>query len=300
MLSDEIKQQAVEYARHLVSDQDSDSASTYKRLLEIGKRLNVERIEPNCTVGDGCVSRIRNGAFVVFYKSENPLVRRRYTVAHEFAHIVLERFYPHIGCETLRARRQGESSTLEKFVNRIASELLMPEPLFVNLLKAAERDLPYNISSATKSIVEWVQARLGVSQSAVLFRLIELQHLDAILGRVFTDTGKSVNYVSEHGRVKLADTWQAELKAISDNVATTDLVGSGHLNAVFSGRQVVVDCDVWFRTIAPRKCVGELGRTPGVIGISNREYWIVGWKWMKSHGHDLSCNARNNRYHGRK
>lgn len=158
----------------------------------------------------------------------------------------------------------------------------MPEPLFVSLLKAAEQDWSDNGSSATKSIVESVQARLGVSQSRALFRLVERQSLDAVLWRLFSDTGRPVPYVSEHGRIQLANTWREEMQAICENVATSDSKGSGQLNAVLSGRRIVMDCDVWSRTIAPRKSVGKSGRAAADFVVKSGEYWIVSWEWMKA------------------
>lgn len=282
MLDSQIKDQAIEYARQLVSDQTQSDVSTCRRLREIARRLNVQRIEPNCTVGDGCVSRIHNDAFVIFYKSSNPPARRTYTVAHELGHIVLEKFYPHIGRENQLTRRQSVSSPLEKFVNRIASEIIMPEKLFANLLNAEEKSRT-GIRDV-KQIIESIQSKLNLSQSAVLFRLTELQCLDTVLVRMFSDTNRLVQYLSEHGQIQLADTWHEEIVEICKSVRNCELSTYGQLNTIIAGRLTVIDCNAWFRKIIPRnsrdKSISTRSARTNILG-PNREYWVVGWKWTE-------------------
>ncbi|HEY2600005.1 MAG TPA: ImmA/IrrE family metallo-endopeptidase, partial [Thermoleophilaceae bacterium] len=105
------------------------------------------------------------GKAVIGVNKDHAVVRRRFTVAHELAHYVLqhvERF--HLDLTTINSLDgdpPGYEPQLERDANNFAAELLMPEPWVVSL------------ASKEVSVLE-LSRRFRVSQEAMGFRLVNL------------------------------------------------------------------------------------------------------------------------------
>src|SRR5437016_998238 len=87
--------QSIEWAKRLVETHTKPAASAGERLREIGKKLNVTRIEPGAVRTAGFLSRLPDRSFAIYYANDCGIARRRFTVAHELGHLVLERFHKH-------------------------------------------------------------------------------------------------------------------------------------------------------------------------------------------------------------
>jgi hypothetical protein len=123
-------------------------------LEAVQNRLNVKRIETEDLPFSGELRRGRNGFTIVLSKHLSPS-RRRFTVAHELGHAILETTGP-------RCPRFG--SELERLCDMLATEILMPHSLFRTL--AQER---LSISKV------WELSRVfGTSLTATALRGAEL------------------------------------------------------------------------------------------------------------------------------
>jgi IrrE N-terminal-like domain len=124
-------------------------------------------VHPALELGDGISGKLardakRGGAsgYAIFVNASEPLVRQRFTVAHEIAHFVLHR--DRVGDELVddafyRSRLSGR---LEAEANRMAADILMPFPLIKELMRSEGlRDIP------------GLARRLQVSQAALKIRL---------------------------------------------------------------------------------------------------------------------------------
>jgi len=125
-------------------------------------RLNVVGIEEDDdlpVVGE--LRRAGRGFRIVCASGQSP-VRRRFTIAHELAHAILESTGP-------RAPRVG--SELERLCDRLAGEILMPEVAFRSELG----DRP--VDGAT---IRALSARFQASLSAVAIRCSELRSISVL------------------------------------------------------------------------------------------------------------------------
>ena len=179
-VSNDVRVQAIQHAKDLVKSQNSLKQSPHDRLCEIAGKLNVSKISPGACRSQGFLKRKQDGSFAIYYCADHPKTRRRFTVAHELGHIVLEKYLPHISPENnIVHRGYQRNSSLEKTVDRIASELLMPEGL-------VEANIERTKEGAKKYFsLRKLRKQLGVSESASVFRLVEIASLNAVLVRYF-------------------------------------------------------------------------------------------------------------------
>src|SRR5438132_1415489 len=125
---------SLERAKRLVAGHLDPAVPPGDRLREIGEKLKVTRIEVGATRAAGFLDKQADGTFAICYAND-PLEKRRFTVAHELAHLILNRYYKHLDLDRAQSKPGAHTSAIEKAVNRIAAELLMPEALVVLLLK---------------------------------------------------------------------------------------------------------------------------------------------------------------------
>ncbi len=90
-------------------------------LNAIGQKIGVTAIVSEALPASGELRRDGKN-YVVAFSSELPPTRRRFTIAHEFGHVLLER---------CGARNVKDSPELERLCDAIASELLLPRELFL-------------------------------------------------------------------------------------------------------------------------------------------------------------------------
>ena len=99
--------------------------------------------------------------YEIFVNGQHPLVRRRFTIAHELAHFILHRDEIGNGITDDVLYRSGLSNKMEKEANQLAADILMPWKLLDPILDSGESDIcklanMFEVSPSTMSI------RLGV------------------------------------------------------------------------------------------------------------------------------------------
>ncbi|PZU67823.1 MAG: ImmA/IrrE family metallo-endopeptidase [Sphingobium sp.] len=103
------------------------------------------------------------GGFDIFVNQDHPEVRRRFTIAHEIAHVIL---HPHLigdGITDDALLRSGLSNSVEAQANRLAADILMPreklnEFISNGVTSVAQLAKTFNVSEQSMAI------RLGVPQ----------------------------------------------------------------------------------------------------------------------------------------
>jgi hypothetical protein len=90
-------------------------------LESLGEKLRVRSIVGESLPASGELRRAGKD-YIVVYASDMPPARRRFTVAHEFGHILLER---------CGARQIKDSPEIERLCDSIASEILLPQAIFL-------------------------------------------------------------------------------------------------------------------------------------------------------------------------
>jgi Zn-dependent peptidase ImmA (M78 family) len=104
------------------------------------------------------------GGFDIFVNASHPEVRRRFTIAHEIAHIVL---HPHLigdGITDDALLRSGLSNAVEAQANRLAADILMPrdklnEFLVKGITSVKELASRFQVSEQAMAI------RIGIPQA---------------------------------------------------------------------------------------------------------------------------------------
>ncbi len=115
--------QSLEEAIRVVANRFLEGVSVPPTDLDlIRQRLNICAIDTEDLPFSGELRRDRSGFRIVCSKHLS-LTRRRFTIAHEMAHAILETTGP-------RCPRVGNE--LERICDRLASELLMPKQVFVD------------------------------------------------------------------------------------------------------------------------------------------------------------------------
>lgn len=103
------------------------------------------------------------GGFDIFVNANHPEVRRRFTIAHEIAHVIL---HPHLigdGITDDALLRSGLSNSVEAQANRLAADILMPRDKLNECIQGGMTSVPilarhFQVSEQSMAI------RLGVPQ----------------------------------------------------------------------------------------------------------------------------------------
>jgi Zn-dependent peptidase ImmA (M78 family) len=250
-----------------------------QRLREIAKKLNVSRIEAGAIRAAGYLKTEPDESYAIFYANEM-VERRRFTVAHELAHIILNRFHKHLavahtkGIVAARRFRPARPGAIEKAVDRIAAELLMPEQLVIPLLKEqcnVQREQSPESVIDRRKVLHTVGKALGVSEWALVLRLFELTDLLAVrLEFGWIDQGLFDNESrmrvsqSTHTRFQI-DSYCFPTQAALERPDGWEL--PVRVKTVWGPR--TVHCQAWRRPVGR----GQLG---------GQRTWVVGWTWNAS------------------
>ena len=287
----ELQRRAIEYARALVEDQVSCDVSPYDRLWQIARQLNVAKIEPGAVRTDGFVKRLSNGQFAIYYACKSSLQRRRYTVAHELGHLVLEEFLPHVDHTDSTARSRGVHSSIERTVDRIAAELIMPERLSLAAIESAAREARDSHGRINKfAVVNEARLRLGVSLTAMMLRMAELSDLLAVVCWQEFDLATNTQVSRKVRTSEHIDLSCIKTKTMIDSIAPRFVAG------VFDGcgaHDVVIDTYWGLRRITCNSVMRRIDLDrPGLFG-----YWSIGWTWNMPDipEFDDSCQCSQNR-----
>lgn len=140
----------------------SEKARTSENLETLARNLGVDRIQDEELPYDGGIFREPDGRLVIKLNAYNPFTRRRFTLAHEIAHLLLG---------TVPGLRSTcrEDPVLERACDCIAAELLMPSELAPAFIRTLGPPSPEKLSIIAK--------RYGVSLHAAAIRVRDDFHL---------------------------------------------------------------------------------------------------------------------------
>lgn len=223
-------------------------------LHAVGKLLGVTSIEPRAIGADGYVGPLSTGELAIRYREGNTEERNRFTIAHEFGHIILARVQ---GC-SIGVKQRGTKSDYaeERTVDRIAAELLLPEALLTKLLceRTQKGENRWDSINALRHCFH-------VSTSTLALRILELPRLVSVLFRIREQSrgfqcsvteGRDIQFLCP--TAELADKLSRDkLRAAKHNILISlygekyDLILQGHER--------------------PLRAASGL----------TREYWCIGW-----------------------
>ena len=115
-----------EAVKHVIADLIQGVACPPTNLEDVGLKVGVKEICYESFPGSGELYREKDG-YRILCSSDQPPSRQRFTVAHELAHVILER-------TGRNAPRAGKS--VERVCNMLAAECLMPTSVFEARLPA--------------------------------------------------------------------------------------------------------------------------------------------------------------------
>lgn len=229
---------AVELAKQI-----GKSSSTFPpNLMELARRLQVYAVEPANISIDGYLGRLANGELVIRYKETNSRVRNRFTIAHELGHILL---YRASGREIpdRTTRSLVRCSFEERYANRLASELLMPQELIEDAI--------------TTNGIQWKTIyqqcrRFDVSFTAMLMRFLEVSVQPFVVLKATLDptnpqlVSRCRCLVSQQHRILFARPPIFEAQDIIDASEDGRLCG---LTVFVANKQIRLNCnnDGWLR-----------------------------------------------------
>lgn len=230
----------------------------------IAKRLEVREIVPAPLRAEGCLVRLEDGAFRISYRQDRPRPRRRFTVAHELAHIIVARIAgPDIPGRL--ERNPQDYSEVEKLADRVAASLLMPSELFVDRLwNCCVYERRNRGSISNKKVVDELGRMFGVSVSAVVIRLFEIRSLMTFWACIPVDYQPPED---TRLRIRMSSHQPCESESrLAQRLLKESSIRRHQVDVSTPVAPCTLSCDGWVR--------------PGIGKQSNvQQYWVVGWKW---------------------
>lgn len=270
-----IRLAAIARARSLVMHHNAGTPAT-ERLEALKRSLGVSSIEAESMHSSGSVRRRPDGRFEVRYSNTLRPTRRNFTVAHELGHIVLDQFLPHMAQVRPNERTMagGRYCAIERLVDRLASELLMPENAIAEALRAecVQQRSEGAIRIRYLQAIAALRAKFEVSETALVLRLQELPQLKTIHVRISRNRRitrcDSPRIVVRHSSGVRVIPSANRPKPVSKFLETC-VDGAYHDILLRSAcRTRVLPCQGW-----TRKLQTDWGKL--------EEYCIVGWTWNR-------------------
>ena len=115
-----------EAVKHVVAELVRGVTCPPTNLVDIGRKIGAQEISYESFPGSGELHK-KKGGYRIVCSSDQPRSRQRFTVAHELAHVILER-------TGRNAPRAG--SSVERVCDMLAAECLMPTSVFEARLPA--------------------------------------------------------------------------------------------------------------------------------------------------------------------
>lgn len=107
-------------------------------LENLAHRLGVNRIAAESLPFEGGVFELPGGELVIKINSQSSVSRKRFTLAHEIAHLLLD------SVPAFR-KAQGTDAALERACDAIAAELLIPTGVATNFVRGLGQPSPENL-----------------------------------------------------------------------------------------------------------------------------------------------------------
>lgn len=148
-------------------------------VFSLAKSIGINFIDHKLSDDISGVLIINNGIGSIGYNSNHPIVRQRFTVAHEIGHFVLnhsregsvfiDQPSKHMTTKLYRNSNSSSGENLQEIeANNFAASLLMPKKHVIPQSKN------YSISDLTGNGIEKMAKVFNVSTQSMIFRLINL------------------------------------------------------------------------------------------------------------------------------
>lgn len=152
-------ERALNYCQKLSGNSENRYCSVEELISDNEELELVLRPMANC---DGALEKLDENRFRILVNSNNPETRRRFTMAHEFAHYQLHRNeIDNLPIDEKILFRDDNRDSREYAANEYAASILMPESEFLSML-----DEELNGTFDSSKLAE----RFHVSKAAVEFR----------------------------------------------------------------------------------------------------------------------------------
>jgi Zn-dependent peptidase ImmA (M78 family) len=145
-------------------------------IFEIAAKMDLQLIEYNLGSETSGVLVINNGKGTIGYNPKDPLVRRRFTIAHELGHYLMHKESNELFVDSyfLMKYRGNNSYSDEEYkqeqeANAFAAALLMPKKNIEKLLRGGELN-----ELSESALINKLAAKFEVSVAAMSFRLTNL------------------------------------------------------------------------------------------------------------------------------
>ncbi len=149
---------AVDYARKLFQYIPMDTPPV--RLTPLLEKFDIKLYYEDFRSIDGIAIKSPKVSVIVVNKNL-PLTRQRFTIAHEFGHLIMPHKSDFYVCYP------GRNKLMERDANKFAAEILMPQPIMALLWDKYE--------SNYQNRVDVIAGILKVSKSALRARIRELR-----------------------------------------------------------------------------------------------------------------------------
>ena len=235
-----------------------DHGQTAIDLIKLCAALGVRNVIDIPMLATGLLVATDHGGWNVFVKAGLPETRRRFTIAHEIGHLLLDRakgISQH--CHSRDENRVYSQE--ERFADQIAGEILMPEHTILLLLNEG------TIDRRTTCQQLYVMARrFQTSLSAMAFRMLECESLATVLARRNPLATLPFDQFridcSKHTQIRFLDMPSA-------------VIGKAAASAFTHGR-AEISVEIWGHAthVEVSACTRQISR--GAVGC---EEWTVGW-----------------------
>ncbi len=247
--------EALEAARKLIYQVGFSQAPV--DIHTIARKVGVDLIEAQEMTADGYLGKQKDGTLVIRYRIGNSRPRNRFTIAHEVGHILLNQVQKRniVG----ENKRECTVHWEERAANRIAAELLMPEPWFQ--MEFIRRE--YEGKRPSWAFIKELARQFRVSEDAVIYRVLEMPRLAAVLVRVcINGTSPRFPYnFSENALFQLAYNVSYEVDRLWREAKRSN---QHCISIVNPHGQKELSCEGRMRTLTTRRGISE-------------QYWIIGW-----------------------
>ena len=209
-----------------------------------------------------------DGSVLVAANRTHPIMRRRFSFAHEYAHVLLDR-----ELKAILSHTRDRSSLMEVRANAFAASFLMPADGVRRYVNALSKGLGSRTRADTfdEEAATRVEVRLPAeTQNLELHDVVRMAHHFGVSCAAMLYRLKGLGFVTEEGRSSLAEQDGAELgKALGRLLGLPEADDSGGEMRVHAGF-VAMAIEAFTRARITERKLDELGRLVKVSDLSRR------------------------------
>ena len=132
-------------------------------IVAIANELGVEVYGNDWTDSTaGMIKKVSQDRYAIYVNTRHPVVRQRFTVAHELAHFLLHKDHIGDGISEDALYRSGLQNWMEIEANQLAADLLMPMKHVLRYKKDPEYNTVQSIADVFRVSSDAMAIRLGI------------------------------------------------------------------------------------------------------------------------------------------